>query len=118
MTDSIEYERMLRRRRDELTARDAELLATLASLGELRDANNDDEHDPDGAPVSGEWSRLAGIRRETQAELAATDAALGRLAAGTYGICVNCGRPIAPGRLEARPTAELCIVCAERTSRR
>jgi len=118
MTDSDHFELVLRRLRDELRARDAELARALAELGALRDPNADDEHDPDGAPVSGEWSRLAGIRRETESELRATDAALLRLSAGTYGSCVDCGRAIAPGRLEARPTAQLCIACAERASRR
>jgi RNA polymerase-binding protein DksA len=118
MTETEHFERMLRERRAELTARATELEHALDGLGALRDANNDDEHDPDGAPVSGEWSRLAGIRRETHAELAATDAALARIAAGEYGACASCGRPISHGRLEARPTAELCIACAERAERR
>ncbi|MER3406230.1 MAG: hypothetical protein C4289_14605 [Chloroflexota bacterium] len=36
---------------------------------------------------------------------------LEKLDAGTYGICDNCGRPIAPERLEALPHATLCIQC-------
>jgi DnaK suppressor protein len=118
MTDLSHFERMLRARLAELTGRAAELTATLDGLGALRDANNDDEHDPDGAPVSGEWSRLAGIRAETHAELLATEGALARIADGSYGVCANCGHPIAAGRLEARPTATLCIECAQRTTRR
>ena len=35
-----------------------------------------------------------------------------RVADGTYGVCASCGDPIAPGRLEARPTARTCIACA------
>jgi RNA polymerase-binding transcription factor DksA len=115
MTDTSEFERMLRERLVELSSRDAELEASLVELGGLRDAGNDDEHDPDG--VSGEWSRLTGIRREIEHELRATRAALGRIAAGSYGACAVCGRPIPSGRLEARPTAALCIDCAQRTSR-
>ncbi|HEY0247739.1 MAG TPA: TraR/DksA C4-type zinc finger protein [Gryllotalpicola sp.] len=115
MSEQIEteIEGMLRARLAELTERDAELAASLAALGALRDANTDDEHDPDGAPVSGEWSRLAGIRHENTAELAATAAALARIADGSYGRCLRCGRPISPARLQARPTAELCIDCAQ-----
>jgi DnaK suppressor protein len=48
---------------------------------------------------------------ETQL-LDAIDAALGRIDAGTYGVCTNCGRPIGEERLEALPWAELCIDCA------
>jgi RNA polymerase-binding transcription factor DksA len=34
---------------------------------------------------------------------------------GRYGVCVACGRPIAAERLEARPSADRCLRCAERT---
>jgi RNA polymerase-binding protein DksA len=39
------------------------------------------------------------------------DDALGRIDAGTYGTCVNCGEEIPRGRLEANPWASLCIDC-------
>lgn len=38
-------------------------------------------------------------------------AARERLAAGTYGICTDCGEPIAYERLLAYPTAKRCIHC-------
>jgi DnaK suppressor protein len=44
--------------------------------------------------------------------LAAIDAALRRIDDGTYGICTNCGKPIAEDRLEALPWTSLCIDCA------
>ena len=40
-------------------------------------------------------------------------AALERLRRGEYGDCLQCGEPIAPGRLEADPAVTLCIDCAE-----
>ena len=40
--------------------------------------------------------------------------ALGRLAAGTYGTCVGCGRPIPYGRLIVMPEALHCIACSGR----
>jgi RNA polymerase-binding protein DksA len=46
--------------------------------------------------------------------LAQIDAALERIAEGTYGICTSCGREIAPQRLEAYPWASLCIDCKRR----
>ena len=51
-------------------------------------------------------------RRRLRAERAEVDAALGRLAAGTYGRCVRCGGPIAADRLDARPSTPVCIGCA------
>lgn len=43
------------------------------------------------------------------AELRDIDAAQARIAAGTYGTCIECGRPIGTRRLEAYPTAKRCI---------
>jgi RNA polymerase-binding transcription factor DksA len=44
--------------------------------------------------------------------LAELDDALDRLRQGRYGQCERCGRPIAAGRLAARPAARTCITCA------
>ena len=43
--------------------------------------------------------------------LAAIDAALKRIDAGTYGTCVSCAEQIRFERLEATPWASLCIDC-------
>jgi len=45
--------------------------------------------------------------------LAKIDEALERLEQGTYGYCVESGKPIGLARLEARPTAALCIEAQE-----
>lgn len=42
------------------------------------------------------------------------DAALDRLAEGTYGLCEECRRPITPGRLQACPYARHCVSCARK----
>lgn len=39
------------------------------------------------------------------------DQALERIEEGTYGRCDKCGEPIAKARLEAVPTAKLCVAC-------
>lgn len=39
------------------------------------------------------------------------DKMLGRIESGDYGYCDNCGVEIGLSRLEARPTATLCIDC-------
>lgn len=88
------------------------LAASLAELGAMRDANNDDEHDPDGSPVSAEWSKLAGQQLENRAEQAAIEAALARLERGEYGMCEGCGQPIPERRLAVRPMAATCVACA------
>jgi DnaK suppressor protein len=47
------------------------------------------------------------------ATLARIDEALGRLDAGTYGTCADCGRDIAARRLRALPFAVRCQACEE-----
>jgi DnaK suppressor protein len=49
--------------------------------------------------------------------LAAIDAALERIASGTYGICARCGLAVAAGRLEAEPWAARCIDCQREAER-
>ena len=51
------------------------------------------------------------LEENSEHMLHAIDAALERIAAGTYGVCQNCGRQIAEDRLEAIPYAKLCIEC-------
>jgi RNA polymerase-binding transcription factor DksA len=38
--------------------------------------------------------------------------AINQIDAGHYGICVSCGKKIAPARLEALPFVTTCIQCA------
>jgi DnaK suppressor protein len=73
------------------------------------DANSDDEHDPEGATIGFEWSQADALRSGLRQRLAEVDAALARIADGTYGICAVCGEPIPSARLEARPTTDRCI---------
>ncbi len=77
-----------------------------------RDSNADDEHDPEGATIAFERSQVDALVRQTVRHLAEVDAALARLAAGTYGVCERCGGPIPEGRLEVRPVARTCVPCA------
>jgi DnaK suppressor protein len=51
------------------------------------------------------------------AEIAAVNAALQRLEDGSYGECVDCGRPIAEARLKVAPEAARCIHCQEKTEK-
>lgn len=104
----------------------AQTLTRLRALEASRDdvvaaavgANVDDEHDPEGATTGFERAQVTALADGARAHLADVEAALGRVADGTYGRCELCGRPIAPARLEARPTATTCIDCARRQTRR
>jgi len=105
--------RLLRERRAEADARLGRLDEDERSiLRDRSDATADDEHDPEGSTLSGEWARIDALRRVATAERADIDAALARVDAGTYGVCERCGRAIPRERLLARPMARLCVACA------
>lgn len=40
-------------------------------------------------------------------------AALARIDAGTYGVCIDCGQKIDEARLEFRPEAARCLSCQQ-----
>ena len=53
--------------------------------------------------------------KQTDAKiLQAIEEALERLQRGTYGVCRDCGEPIAAARLNAIPWTRVCIVCKEK----
>jgi DnaK suppressor protein len=53
--------------------------------------------------------------RQTDAKiLQAIEEALQRIEKGTYGICRDCGEPIAAARLMAIPWTRVCIACKEK----
>jgi DnaK suppressor protein len=53
-----------------------------------------------------------GVANDLHAIEERLDRALDKLADGSYGICDECGDPIAPGRLNVRPESVLCLECA------
>ena len=60
---------------------------------------------------------LLEIRRLTEA-LRGIDAAIARVAAGSYGRCADCGRRIPAARLRVNPAATRCIPCQEQAELR
>lgn len=101
-----------------LEDRKAQLLARRAELVERSEeveAELDAHHNPD-------WEELATEREGDEvlesmgvsaaAEIRAIDAALSRLEAGEYGVCVKCGEYSSAERLDVVPHAPLCKACA------
>ncbi|MCP2340105.1 TraR/DksA family transcriptional regulator [Actinomadura rupiterrae] len=70
---------------------------------------------------AGAWltdaDRVEAALASLRAQRAAVQAALDRIAEGGYGLCVTCGKPVPPGRLEARPEAARCVSCQSRHDR-
>ncbi len=88
---------------------------------ELSDAGEEIPDPNDRATVEEgrNWSLRLSDRDRKLAEK--IEGALARLAAGTFGTCAACRKPISPARLRARPVTDLCIDCkteAERGERR
>ncbi|HKT80621.1 MAG TPA: TraR/DksA family transcriptional regulator [Vicinamibacterales bacterium] len=55
--------------------------------------------------------------KQTDAKiLTAIEEALVRMDKGSYGICRDCGEPIAEARLRAIPWTRVCITCKEKQS--
>jgi RNA polymerase-binding transcription factor len=53
--------------------------------------------------------------KQTDAKiLQAIEEALQRIEHGTYGICRDCGEPVAQARLNAIPWTRVCITCKEK----
>ena len=74
--------------------------------------------DTDDWAVADEMAALdiAQVSRDVR-ELADVEAALARIADGSYGQCVDCGKPIAAARLAVSPAARRCIACQQRVEK-
>jgi DnaK suppressor protein len=110
---NLSQRRALLAQRDEATAQIAALEREFADIAAAASAEGaDDEHDPEGATLAYERQHAAALLSRAHDQVAEIDAALARLAAGSYGLCASCGQRIDPDRLAARPTATACITCA------
>jgi RNA polymerase-binding protein DksA len=117
--DLDDIKRRLLLRRDQLQ-RDLE-------VKEQQVAEDGDELDPergglgnhmaDDANQTFEQETMLTLETSIRRELDQVEAALARIEEGTYGTCSNCGKPINPARLEARPASTLCIDCQQRQDR-
>lgn len=65
----------------------------------------------DWAQADAEHDLAIALGERESAELMAIDAALKRIADGSYGLCVDCGVAIPTARLHASPTALRCVAC-------
>ena len=66
-------------------------------------------HMADDANQTSEQETMLTLETNIRRRLDEVNGALARVDNGTYGFCTNCGKPISPARLEARPSSALCI---------
>lgn len=93
-----------------LRARLGDLGARLAEIEGERSLPVDDDSaeratEREGAEV------LDAIDEAIVSEISDITHALARISGGSYGLCADCGEPIAGARLNALPTAMRCIAC-------
>jgi RNA polymerase-binding transcription factor DksA len=94
----------------------ADLARQLAELGYGDTGSlNYDSNFADTSQVTAERGEAEVLAGELKDALVDVEAALARVAQGTYGRCQRCGQQISPARLEAMPAAPLCITCASRS---
>lgn len=68
----------------------------------------------DAGAATAERTEVLGLVESLKRQLDSVDAALGKLDAGTYGICATCGEQIGADRMEFRPTSVRCMDCKTR----
>lgn len=110
---------------DRHLARIAELEAEIDEALARRDLAADGDERSDGHHHMAEAATDAELRErqlreqlKLQAQRERLQAARAAVAAGTYGVCVDCGDSIPEGRLRARPDAVRCVPCQTVANRR
>ena len=94
-----------------------EVREKIAASGEgLGFTNQSKLTDDDAAADAAANMDVALVIRESQ-ELQSIEAALERIADGSYGICSDCEGEIARPRLKAYPRATRCLACQEKYER-
>lgn len=105
MADFSAVQARLEARLDELTSRIQQL------NGDLRQPLDADFEEQ--AVDLEDHETMEALENASRQEAEQIRAALARIEDGSYGVCGKCGEDIAPRRLEAVPTATLCIKCAK-----
>lgn len=82
--------------------------------GSIEDETDDettDDHIAETATVTLDREIDYTLEENSEHVLSEIEGALKRIEEGTYGTCVNCGKPITEERLAAIPWATYCIDC-------
>lgn len=86
-------------------------LQTTASTAEERREGSPFGKREEEATETLELEKRLALENRIRQETAAVEHALAKFGKGTYGLCENCGQPIAFERLEALPQAKRCVNC-------
>ena len=117
MTDHVLDETFLGSLKDALLRKRAEILASSTGTRAIpasMDVNSRQGDLADQASGNNEVHIQLKLKQTDAKILQAIEEALSRMEKGTYGICRDCGEPIAPARLEAIPWTRVCITCKQK----
>lgn len=98
-------------RKQQITARINELTAHMKKLSDDLDQPLPADLEDQAIDLEDD-EVLSGLGRANLQEVRLLNAALDRIADGSYGICLKCGDDISAARLDAVPYAVLCRTCA------
>lgn len=104
----------------QLLARREELLRSIAQIQEEGKVAQQQYGPDEGDRANSSLDKELLFHQTSQARglLGSIDAALGRIADGTFGECMVCGEEIGAKRLEALPWTRYCISCQESAEKR
>ena len=109
VSDIEKYRELLLDEQERLTQE----LAIERVAEETHPGSDDEQIDAGDAAYMGEAADIAAELLSLRSDrLGQVDTALQKIDNETYGVCDNCGKEIAPKRLEADPAAIYCIECA------
>lgn len=103
---------VLNNERSKLVHQLEELGAT--ETGDLRSDVQFGDGFADAGAATAERTEVLGLVESLKRQVDSVDAALGKIDAGTYGVCATCGEQIGADRMEFRPTSVRCMDCKTR----
>ncbi len=104
---SATYRELLSAERDRVSEQ-------LRQLGHDGDRSGFDENFADSGQVTAERGEVEALIGSLLEALEDVDRAIGKIDNDRYGVCESCGATIPATRLEAMPTARMCITCASK----
>jgi DnaK suppressor protein len=119
MSEKLLDDTLITRLKETLIKRRGDILATTTGTRALpasADVNSRHGDLADQANGTNEVHIQLKLKQTDAKILQATEEALERMEKGTYGICRDCGDPIAPARLDAIPWTRVCIECKQKQS--
>jgi len=117
MPDKLLDEALREKLKEVLLRKRGEILAASTGtrpLPESADVNSRQGDLADQASGNNEVHIALKLKQTDAKILQAIEEALVRMEKGTYGICRDCGDPIAAARLEAIPWTRVCITCKQK----